>query len=69
MALLCLCFRLLTLFQAGGTSCTNLLLWLWTWRGRELTECGHSLNEVGAGVAVLHGEVDELGQFKAGGIK
>lgn len=29
-------------------------------RGRELTECVHSLNERGAGVAGLHREVDEL---------
>lgn len=29
-------------------------------RDRELTECDHSLNELGAGVAGLHREVDEL---------
>lgn len=29
-------------------------------RGRELVECGHSLNELGAGVTGLHREVGEL---------
>lgn len=29
-------------------------------RGRELTECGHRLNELGAGVRGLHREVGEL---------